>query len=661
MRTTTMLMTFWMLAGCGSGGNDDPEPVCGNDLLESGEECDKTRLGGTTCADLGFDRGDLACDDDCHFDTSGCENLPDPCGNGRIDEDEDCDGQELGGATCVSLGYAGGELGCSDDCSFDLSGCEPVPCGDGVVGPDEDCDGDDLDGWSCQALGFAGGELSCSDTCRLDASACSGCQDDEYEDNDDAAGATVLAAGAHHLVMCNPGGEEDWFSIGVDAGSELLVRLDQDGSIVDLDLEILDEEGQVLAAGGAALGEELVVVPVETAQTLRVRVFVWEDRPGAAGYTLRLVADPQCLEQADCAEGELCRDYSCVPFVCSENAPCPGGLVCDEGTCVGCITAADCPEQDAYVCQDHACVFSCDEDAYEPNSSSGEAADLAVGDTLAELTLCGELDQDWFRVDLEALHRYELILGFAAASGDVDAEIYEADDMDLPVAVGYGSRDGERLELATATDEAGSYLVRVWLAPGQLAQRYDLELSDLGTIGCAWDGDCAEEEVCLDDQCMVPACVEDADCPDPERCEQYACVPQPPGDTCQAPIVVDTSPFTAEDVDMAPYRDHVSFEPGSCTEWGTAGKDAIYQVALEAGQAVRAEVSADFDAALVLLAECTAPPAACLDGADRQPAGGTETVYHQAESAGPVYVVVDTFTPGDPRTGSFTLCVEVED
>src|SRR5690242_3235346 len=42
------------------------------------------------------------------------------CGNGSIDAGEACDGDDLGGATCESLGLAGGAIGCSD-CV--LTGC----------------------------------------------------------------------------------------------------------------------------------------------------------------------------------------------------------------------------------------------------------------------------------------------------------------------------------------------------------------------------------------------------------------------------------------------------------------------------------------------------------------------------------------------------------
>ncbi|HKY41280.1 MAG TPA: hypothetical protein VJN18_35350 [Polyangiaceae bacterium] len=50
---------------------------------------------------------------------------PDLCGNGYVDEGEECDGGELGGATCGSLTYAGGRLSCQY-CAYDTSECYVV-------------------------------------------------------------------------------------------------------------------------------------------------------------------------------------------------------------------------------------------------------------------------------------------------------------------------------------------------------------------------------------------------------------------------------------------------------------------------------------------------------------------------------------------------------
>src|SRR5437867_2654773 len=95
------------------------------------------------------------------------------CGNGTRDPGEQCDGADLGGATCVSLGFPGGALTCAADCTFDTRACTAAVCGDGVVTPGEACDPGgvggsppDLGGKTCESLGFAaGGSLTCLPSC----------------------------------------------------------------------------------------------------------------------------------------------------------------------------------------------------------------------------------------------------------------------------------------------------------------------------------------------------------------------------------------------------------------------------------------------------------------------------------------------------------------
>lgn len=47
------------------------------------------------------------------------------CGDGVVQEQEACDGSNLGGATCLTIpgGYIGGDLRCTPACTFDAAGC----------------------------------------------------------------------------------------------------------------------------------------------------------------------------------------------------------------------------------------------------------------------------------------------------------------------------------------------------------------------------------------------------------------------------------------------------------------------------------------------------------------------------------------------------------
>ncbi len=149
---------------------------CGNNIAETGEACDGTDLRGETCESLGFDGGTLACMADCSdFYTGDCTSVP-VCGNNVIDPGEVCDGTDLAGQTCEGLGYDGGELACRPDCSgFDTSRCtSSAECGNNIKEIGEVCDGTDLDGETCQSLGYeGGGTLACRADCKgFDVNGC---------------------------------------------------------------------------------------------------------------------------------------------------------------------------------------------------------------------------------------------------------------------------------------------------------------------------------------------------------------------------------------------------------------------------------------------------------------------------------------------------------
>lgn len=54
------------------GAPDARPPGCGDFVLQAGEACDGSELGGATCASLGLPAGTLACGADCTLDTAGC-------------------------------------------------------------------------------------------------------------------------------------------------------------------------------------------------------------------------------------------------------------------------------------------------------------------------------------------------------------------------------------------------------------------------------------------------------------------------------------------------------------------------------------------------------------------------------------------------------------
>jgi hypothetical protein len=154
-----------------TGCFNDPVDPCGNGVIDAGEACDGTLFGGQTCQSNGFDGGSLDCVDNCTYvSTAYCFNNPDPCGNGVIDAGEACDGGNFAGKTCQNpYGFDGGSLSCMDNCTYiSTAYCFnfPEPCGDGAIEGNEVCDGDNFAGKTCQnPYGYDGGSLDCVNNC----------------------------------------------------------------------------------------------------------------------------------------------------------------------------------------------------------------------------------------------------------------------------------------------------------------------------------------------------------------------------------------------------------------------------------------------------------------------------------------------------------------
>ena len=119
--------------------------LCGNGVIDPGEECDGEDFGTVTCP--GSSTGAfLKCRPDCTIDFQDCPvsttsttvaptttsttsttstTLADPCGNGVIDPGEECDGEDFGTATCP--GTSSDEfLKCRPDCTIDFQDCPDV-------------------------------------------------------------------------------------------------------------------------------------------------------------------------------------------------------------------------------------------------------------------------------------------------------------------------------------------------------------------------------------------------------------------------------------------------------------------------------------------------------------------------------------------------------
>ncbi|MFH2008298.1 MAG: putative Ig domain-containing protein [bacterium] len=153
----------------GDNNNTDAALPCGNGQLDPDEECDGEEFGGADCLSAtGRSQGELACTARCFLDVSGCHG----CGDGVLEAGEECDGSALAGADCESLtGLEQGRLACLPDCTYDVSDCSQ--CGNGLVEGSEPCDGSNLGSSTCEDLGYvepAG--VACTEDCTLAVGDC---------------------------------------------------------------------------------------------------------------------------------------------------------------------------------------------------------------------------------------------------------------------------------------------------------------------------------------------------------------------------------------------------------------------------------------------------------------------------------------------------------
>lgn len=264
-----------------------------------------------------------------------------------------CDGEEDrpppspsgGTSNGPGAGGSGGAGGAGGEGGQGGAGGEAGPglCGDDVRGAGEDCDGADLAGQSCASLGFEAGTLGCTTVCTLDVSACSSaeqCQDtldndaDGAADCDDADCAAACAdacatpaaladpgaaAGdtAGHAALAEPLGCLDPTTAGPSvayvftAGADGLLDVElTSASLMDLALAVRTTCGSAateLSCANAVVAPgtpELITMPVTQGQT--VYLLVGGEEPGEFTITAD-VRSPACGD-GDLDSGEACDD-----------------------------------------------------------------------------------------------------------------------------------------------------------------------------------------------------------------------------------------------------------------------------------------------------------------------------------------------------------------
>lgn len=375
---------------------------------------------------------------------------PPGCGDGILDEGEACDGDELGGVTCIGLGYEWGTPTCQEDCTLSEATCYATEvCYDGL---DNDGDGDgDCDDDECTA--------SCSNACAsppalVDPVIVSGTLDGH---------GSLLASSCTSGLA--PDGGEIAFAVTAAVTGVLEVDLASDENLVvsvrsactDLESELACANGQ-----GPAATEHLSI-PVATGETVIVVVEGYSDGDAGA-FTLSVES-----HAVVCGDGK--------------KDPVEG---CDDGN-----------TSDGDGC-DALCIPELTE--LEPNDDPTSASPM-TDPFVGEISPAG--DVDYVEVTIAngpaslVVEAYDVDGSCAAMTADSYLEIWDADGTVL-LAADDDSGEGFCAKVAVGGLDAGKYLVRVSASPFDAGATFPYFLTASVQLDLCGDGVKTVAEQCDD-------------------------------------------------------------------------------------------------------------------------------------------------------------------
>jgi|GEM_PF-996841 len=369
------------------------------------------------------------------------------------------------------------------------------------------------------------------------------CTPDFLEPNDSInAPANVNPSSFPGLQLCP--GDEDWFQFDAVAGDQIQISADFLHAEGDVDLNLYEVTGNLLATASSVTDDESLVFDVLADGTFLLQALLVVDlgsTPGNAydlgiGLVQPVLCSPDGFEPneaqstaAPVAPGSYVGVNICPPdedwyeiattsgdvldlSIVSLQADAdlnlelydPGGVLVasststtdDEailhvaqgggGYALRVVMIQDFADTGAQYQLDVAVTAAtCTTDVFEPNDSQPAAAAMVSGSY--SLSVC-PTDDDWFAVAVSAGDIIDVQAGFAQAEGDIDIALY--DPSGTLVADSATSSDDEALQVVAAV--AGTFTLEVALISdlGALpGNPYDLDLTVVAASACTDDID----------------------------------------------------------------------------------------------------------------------------------------------------------------------------
>ncbi|RAL20737.1 hypothetical protein DL240_15580 [Lujinxingia litoralis] len=213
-------------------------------------------------------------------------------------------------------------------------GHQDSACGDDTINQsDEACDGADLNGQSCLTLGYDGGTLTCSSACTFDTSACTvalSCEDLQgSEPNDTFAEAAPLSPDNLPIqdAICE-GDARDIYTLTLPVGCSVLARMTPQAD-VDFELSLHTASGELARATSGAGQTDTVQAGANTS-TYYLEVSPLSSATGS--YDLEAtVADLACLSAPGCPNDDMFEpnDSLANPYPLEGPTALLNGTICD--------------------------------------------------------------------------------------------------------------------------------------------------------------------------------------------------------------------------------------------------------------------------------------------------------------------------------------------